>query len=496
MKKIIPLLLVFCLLLSLAACKPEPGSQTGPAPELREDCSHTDRNSDEYCDLCGGNVVITLQFYAINDLHGRFSDTDQQPGLDELSTYLEALDDSTTVLLSSGDMWQGTSESNLTYGAMMTEWMNEMDFASMTLGNHEFDWGEEYIEANRELAQFPFLAINIYSRDSDAPVDYCAPSILIERSGVQIGIIGAIGDCYGSIAADQVSDIYFKTGEELTELVKAESQRLREQGADIIVYSLHDGGTGRASLADYYDLSLSEGYVDLVFEGHSHSQYNFEDREGVHHVQCGAENKGMSWAVVKYNIVTGRPEVNTAYVLSNKYDNSKPHAIVEQLLEKYQDQISAGDTVLGQNSTLRDGYWLRELTARLYYETGVALWGSEYDITLGGGYLSIRSPGELAAGDVRYEDLYSLFPFDNGLVLCSVQGSDLIEKFLETDNENYFVYCEESEEVDPEGTYYILVDTYTSTYAPNNLTEIQRYDQPVYARDLLADYIAAGNLAE
>ena len=39
-----------------------------------------------------------------------------------------------------------------------------------------------------------------------------------------------------------------------------------------------------------------------------------------------------------------------------------------------------------------------------------------------------------------------------------------------------------------------MVDTYTSTYAPNNLTEIARYKEEVYARDLLADYIRGGGL--
>ena len=39
-----------------------------------------------------------------------------------------------------------------------------------------------------------------------------------------------------------------------------------------------------------------------------------------------------------------------------------------------------------------------------------------------------------------------------------------------------------------------MVDTYTSTYAPNRLTEIARYTDGVYARDLLADYIREGGL--
>ena len=64
---------------------------------------------------------------------------------------------------------------------------------------------------------------------------------MIDQNGIQIGIIGAVGDCYSSISASQVQDIYFKTGGDLTALVKAESEALRAQGADFIIYAIHDG---------------------------------------------------------------------------------------------------------------------------------------------------------------------------------------------------------------------------------------------------------------
>ena len=212
--------------------------------EKKYDCNHKDKNDDGFCDSCNRLVLVYFDLYALNDLHGKFSDTDSQPGVDELTTYFEQARDKNpnTVLLASGDMWQGSPESNLTSGNMMTEWMNRVGFASMTLGNHEFDWGEEAIIENEELAEFPFLAINIYDRETNKQVEYCESSVVVELNGVTVGIIGAIGDCYSSISPDKVEDVYFKTGDELTALVKAESERLRaEEGVEFIVYSLHDG---------------------------------------------------------------------------------------------------------------------------------------------------------------------------------------------------------------------------------------------------------------
>ena len=201
---------------------------------------HLDEDNNDYCDLCDKYVIVVIDFYVVNDLHGKFCDTDKQPGVDELGSYFKQMEeqDDNVVIMSSGDMWQGTAESNLTGGFILTEWMNAMNFVSMTIGNHEFDWGQDDIRANLEIADFPFLAINIYNNDTNTLADYCTPSIMIERGDIKIGIIGAIGDCYSSISGDMVEDVHFKVGSALTALVKAEADKLRSEGADIIVYSL------------------------------------------------------------------------------------------------------------------------------------------------------------------------------------------------------------------------------------------------------------------
>ena len=498
---------------------PDPEPPTAPAetsegildpedPQLPAEEDHTDENNDGACDDCGISVVIVLDLFAINDLHGKFLDSDAQGGVDELTTYLKNAYETEdhVLLLSTGDMWQGSSESNLTKGYVITEWMNHLNFAAMTLGNHEYDWGETYIENNATLAGFPFLAINIYDRDTNERVSYCQSSVLVQRGGARIGIIGAMGDCYSSISGEMSGGIYFKTGRELTDLVKSEAQALREAGADFIVYSVHDGHGSSSSgsisdsaLSAYYDPILSEGYVDIVFEGHTHQRYVLTDGDGVYHLQGGGDNKGITHAEATINFANGRSEVTTAELISSTtYAHLPDDPIVETLKEKYRDQISAGDAVLGYNDSYRSGDYLRQLVADLYAKVGEEAF-ADYDVVLGGGFLSVRSPYNLVAGEVTYSRLQMIMPFDNTLVLCSVKGSDLKKKFINTSNENYFIgYTAYGRslggQIDNNATYYIVVDTYTSTYAPNNLTEIARYKEEVYARDLLADYIRGGGL--
>ena len=537
MKRLLPLLLCLIILTSIllvscgdtggttppvddpkvttkAPTTPTEPSATTKAPDVTaKPCpageDHADEDDNGLCDECGISVIVVLDMFAINDLHGKLCDSSTQLGVDEMTTYLKNAykSEDHVLILSSGDMWQGSSESNLTKGLIVTEWMNELDFVSMTLGNHEYDWGEEYIVNNAEIAEFPVLAINIYDVDTNKPVEYCQPSVLVKRGGATIGIIGAIGDCYSSISSDFTKGVYFKVGSELTELVKAEAKKLRDAGADFIIYSIHDGHSqsfydsiehvSANRISSYYSTALSDGYVDIVFEGHSHRSYVLEDNKGVYHLQNGGDNSGISYAEAEINFANGKSKVNVARQISPwDYATLEDDPIVENLLEKYEEQVSSATKVLNKNDEDRDGDELRQIVAELYMEKGKEIW-PEYDIVLGGGYLSVRSPGYLPAGDVTFAQIQGLFPFENQLVLCSVKGQDLLNNFINSKNSNYFVGYSSygrsvKDSIDPYGTYYIVVDSYSSTYAPNRLTEIERYSEPVFAQHLLAEYVENG----
>lgn len=489
------LCLLLALLLLLVGC----GKQTGKVPPYNGTASHEDGSEAR---------LVSFDIYAINDLHGRLADTDDQPGVDELSTYLKRRTGN-RILLSTGDMWQGTSESNLTKGFIMTEWMNRMDFTAMTLGGHEFDWGEEWLRQNNRLAQFPFLGINVYSRETDQRVDYCQSSTVVDIEGAQIGIIGAIGDCYYSISSEHTGDIYFKTGSDLTALVKAEAEKLRREGADFVIYTIHDGYDQNTSdknamtvdgqkLKSYYDTALSDGYVDMVFEADSHYWYVLMDEHGVYHLQGGGNNDGMAHARVLIDKAKGTFDILTAELIPDStYKYMEDDPVVEELLEKYAEQIAPAARILGMNPYYKGGDTLCQLVADLYCAKGVEKWGAQYDIVLGGGFISCRSPGYLNAGEVSYSQLQSLLPFDNQITLCSIRGADLVRKFLQTDHHAYYIKTTDYGEsirysVDPDATYYVVTDSYSAYYSYNNMTVIDIYDANIFARDLVADHITGG----
>ena len=145
------------LLLLLCGCQQTPATvttdpQTGEPVETG--CVHTDDNQDLLCDSCGGSVLVDFNIYGINDLHGKLDDTDTQPGVDELTTFIKTKrqENENLVLISVGDMWQGSSESNLTKGLLTTDWMNDIGFDAMVMGNHEYDWGDTFVRSNQAIA--------------------------------------------------------------------------------------------------------------------------------------------------------------------------------------------------------------------------------------------------------------------------------------------------------------------------------------------------------
>ncbi len=476
-------------------------------------CVHTDSENDGLCDTCFKDVLIELDIYNVNDLHGKLDDGDNHIGVDELTTYLlnKKQSDTYSIFLSSGDMWKGSAESNLTYGKIVTDWMNELDFAAMTLGNHEFDWGEDFIEDNLDIAEFPFLAINVYERSTNSLVSYATPSVLIDKGVLQIGIIGAIGDCYSSIAASNVKDIYFKVGSELTTLVKNEADSLRARGADVIIYALHDGygktisgSSGYLSsqnLSSYYDSSLSNGYVDIVFEGHTHQKYIASDTYGVYHLQGGDESKGITHAEILCNIANGSVFTAEAeFIEAFEYENLEDHPIVDTLLEKYSEQLQKADEVLGNIGYYVDDTVIEQKVADLYFEVAMKEWGDKYDIALAGGFIRTRDPYNFYAGEVKYSDVVSVLPFDNRIVLCKISGYKLKTQFFENDSTDYYIaYGEYGESIkdsiNTSATYYIVVDNYTSDYRYNGLTVVDYYSDNIFARDLMAEYIKNGGFS-
>ncbi|KOB68363.1 Apyrase, partial [Operophtera brumata] len=158
-----------------------------------------------------------------------------------------------SLLLNGGDSFQGTI------------WYNILRWN--VLGNHEFDNGIEGVVPYLQHLDAPVVTANIIDDDEPTIQGLYEHSIVVERQGRKIGIIGVIIASTDTLAAS--GDLKFA---DEVETVKAEAEKLNAEGVDIIIVLSHCG------LDIDRDIALNGGpYIDIIVGGHSHSLlYNDE----------------------------------------------------------------------------------------------------------------------------------------------------------------------------------------------------------------------------
>src|SRR5436190_2843300 len=93
------------------------------------------------------SATLTISVVATSDLHGGVLARDDRGGLAMLGGYVHNLraarasDGGGVLLVDSGDMFQGTLESNLNEGAAVVNAYNTLGYSAAAIGNHEFDYG-------------------------------------------------------------------------------------------------------------------------------------------------------------------------------------------------------------------------------------------------------------------------------------------------------------------------------------------------------------------
>ncbi|KPI42386.1 5'-nucleotidase [Cyphellophora attinorum] len=125
--------------------------------------------------------LYNVSFFHINDVHAhldefRSSGTDcDNPargcygGYARIKTIVDDIRPGTenSLFLDAGDEFQGTMFYNYYKGEKIAETINQLGFDGMTLGNHEFDGGDDQLGAFLENLTFPIISANI---QSDNPI--------------------------------------------------------------------------------------------------------------------------------------------------------------------------------------------------------------------------------------------------------------------------------------------------------------------------------------
>ena len=183
-----------------------------------------------------------------NDFHGNITEEitgkKRNMGMAKMVGYVNEFKAThpNTIVLSGGDNYQGTADSNLTFGKPVTAMMKGMNTLASAVGNHEFDWGYEKIKGWAKDGSFKYLASNIYDRKTNKPVSWASPYMIIKKSGIKIGIIGLAHPDTPSLAkAEYVENFEFrdpvKSANEWVNYLK--SGKAKEGKPDVIIALTH-----------------------------------------------------------------------------------------------------------------------------------------------------------------------------------------------------------------------------------------------------------------
>ncbi len=417
---------------------------------------------------------ITLDIFANGDQHGVLEETQYNnkilPSMPEYVSFMKdemSKCEGETLIISNGDLWQGTYESNFNYGALLNDIISEVGYSCFTLGNHEFDWGQDVIKENKVNSIVPYLGANIVYKDTGELVNYVQPYTIVEKGGLKIGIIGIIGRSQlTSITSTMVKDIEFLSEENV---IKEYSDILRTRyKCDIVIASMHAGTSDeRMMLNDLGKVSSVNGkkYIDCAFTAHDHSAGRGTSGN-TPYVNSGNNNQNLSHIQLIYDNGEVTCSVNENLSSENVYLEYEEDTETRELIDTYCDEDikNKGNEVAGTiDSNFSDTREVPNMMAEAMYEYVV---DEGYDIDL-----AIVNDGraKLYEGEVTYSNILDAIPFFNKTVIMEVSGIEMSV----VAKSNYYYSPNASLEVNR---------TYTDTYT------IAIYDYILYHQSTSRNY--------
>jgi 2',3'-cyclic-nucleotide 2'-phosphodiesterase (5'-nucleotidase family) len=397
----------------------------------------------------------TLVIVSTNDVHARI---DNMP---KLAAYVQSQRDSFSrmLLLSAGDLFSGSPvvDQYAERGFPMIDLMNRMHYAAHTVGNHEFDYGQEVLKNRIAQAGFPFLCANA---DFSATVLNTAikPYVITTVNGLKVAILGLLQlEAHGrpSTLPENVEGITFSNGLD----VAANYASLRDSGHVFIVLS-HLG------VVDDVRLAVQFPQADVIVGGHSHTTLPVGiDTNNVLITQTGAYLKhiGKTTLVLKDGKVISKKSVLVPTASLTAVDTA-----VQALVDTYKNnplmKQVVGYTTAGITGKNALGNFITDALAAENH------WDMAF--TNNGG---IRVPA-IPKGNITFEQVYELDPFANQMMTYTL-SLDEIKAFLKQ------AYNREGKtELQIAGAHYTVVRDATDT---TKAVEVQLADyagRPLNAR--------------
>ncbi len=199
------------------------------------------------------------------------------------------------LLVDAGDTIQGSAVGFLTDGQVMMKYLNYMKYDAWVLGNHEWDWGADKLDACVKSVKIPIVTANVkYGGErkdiggtaSDRIATACHPYRIIESAGVKVGIVGITTPGIPNWSRPHlIPGMQFESSVDALRRVIPE---MKSKGAEILVLVTHQGwresGDDHANQLNAVTREFPE--LDVIIGGHSHRHFPEHKLKGILYTQA------------------------------------------------------------------------------------------------------------------------------------------------------------------------------------------------------------------
>ncbi|MDX5628818.1 MULTISPECIES: bifunctional 2',3'-cyclic-nucleotide 2'-phosphodiesterase/3'-nucleotidase [unclassified Brenneria] len=247
-------------------------------------------------------ATVDLRVLETTDLHSNMMDFDYYKdtptdkfGLVRTASLIHAARAQATnsVLVDNGDIIQGSplgdymAARGLKDGEVhpVYQALNTLDYSVGNIGNHEFNYGLDYLHKALAGAKFPYVNANVLDAKTGKPLFtpyLIEDKTVIDRDGKSHRLrIGYVGFVPPQILVWDKANLAGKvTVEDITESARKWVPEIRKQGADLVIAIPHSGLSAEPYKAmaenSVYYLSQIPG-IDAIMFGHAHAVFPSQD---------------------------------------------------------------------------------------------------------------------------------------------------------------------------------------------------------------------------
>ncbi|WP_300385504.1 5'-nucleotidase C-terminal domain-containing protein [Clostridium sp.] len=408
-------------------------------------------------------TTTKVQILATTDLHGKFIPyeyaraTKSDGGLTQIATLVKGLRTANpnTVLVDNGDTIQGNYNhlfTNNTFEGLnpMVLGIGEIGYDSFSFGNHEFNFGMDYLNKVSKQANdagVKTLCANLYK---DGKRVFDAYNIKTMPNGVKVATIGVVTPHINKW--DGPNLVGYEPTNPTEEVAKVISEIKAAGGVDVYVVTAHMGLTSEYGNGDSCtEIATANPDVDVVVIGHSHSSDKGVTIGNALLIQPA--NSAVSLGKVEVEL---KKDANGQYQVVNKTSEligTKDVAEDEDLkakLSSYDEKAKAdASTPIGKlvGSDLADANEIADIPESIVRDQGITdlvnevqlfymnKYLTDMNVNTKGGYMVsgaalFDAKSNMKAGYIKKSDVSNIYKYDNKLYVIKTNGKQL-KKYME-----------------------------------------------------------------